>query len=340
MEILKALILAGGFGTRLGPLAKHIPKAMIVIDGNTVLGHLLDKLREENIEAIILTNQKFQSFFEEYGDILVEEARRDEEKPGAISAINNAIKTLRIDEDIFVLCSDNYFSSDFREFFASYTGEPLVGVYYMGENPDFKPQEMGTLTFEGSEGFPPHSKSFYITGFKEKSDQVLSKYVSTGAYIFSKSVFPTLDEYCREGKRDHLGSFIEHLVTQGVKVKGYLFNGEWYDISHKSYLRVFSSGRLIKSDERYVVCGLELGNLNLSMTILHPDKQTSGHSRPVSEVYFFVEGQGEIEISGERRVVKSKDVIPLRPGEFHRIYNTSDKDLVFLCVFEKYEEKG
>lgn len=338
--MLKALILAGGFGTRLGPLAEQIPKAMIVIDGNTVLEHLLNKLKEKNIEPIILTNRKFQSFFEGYGNILVEETRSDEEKPGAVSAINNAIKTLRIDEDVLVLCSDNYFSSDFREFFASYTGEPLVGVYYMGENPEFKPQEMGTLKFEGSESFPPPSKSFYITGFKEKSDKLLSKYVSTGAYVFPKPIFPVLAEYCKEQKRDNLGSFFEHLVNQGVKVKGYLFSGEWYDISHKGYLRVFSSGRLIKSDERYVVCGLGLGNLNLSMTILHPGKQTTGHSRPVSEVYFFAEGRGEIEISGERRVVKSKDVIPLHAGEFHRIYNTSDKELVFLCVFEKYEEKG
>ena len=337
---MKALILAGGFGTRLGPLAEQIPKAMIVIDGNTVLEHLLNRLKEKNIEPIILTNQKFQSFFKGYENVLVEEARRDEEKPGAVSAINNAIKTLGMNEDIFVLCSDNYFSSDFREFFVSYTGEPLVGVYYMGENPEFKPQEMSTLEFEGSEGFPPPSKSFYITGFKEKSDQLLSRYVGTGAYVFPKSIFPTLDEYCKERKRDHLGSFIEHLVTHGEKVKGYLFSGEWYDVSHKSYLKMFSSGRLIKSDERYIVCGLELGNLNLSMTILHPGKQTSGHSRPVSEVYFFVEGEGEIEISGERRVVKSKDVIPLQAGEFHQVYNTSDKDLVFLCVFEKYEEGG
>ncbi|GAG97224.1 unnamed protein product, partial [marine sediment metagenome] len=39
-------------------------------------------------------------------------------------------------------------------------------------------------------------------------------------------------------------------------------------------------------------------------------------------------------------VVGSKDVVPIKPGEFHRVYNTSDKDLVFICVFEKYGERG
>ncbi len=337
---MKALILAGGFGTRLGPLAEQIPKAMIVVDGDTVLNHLLKKLDNEGIDSIILTNQRFKDFFEGYGNLLIEETRSEAEKPGAVSAVNNAIKKLGIDEDLFVVCADNYFSSDFKEFLICYAGEPLLGVYCIGESPELRPQEMGTLKFEGSDDFPPPYKSFYIIEFREKSKQPLSRYVSTGAYIFPKSIFPILDQYCGEQRRDNLGNFIEHLLAQGVKVRGYIFGGEWYDISHKSYLRVFSDGRLVKSDERYVVCDLELGNLALSMTILHPGKETVGHSHPVSEVYFFVEGVGEIEVDGKRRTVKSKDVVPLQPGEFHRVYNTSDKDLVFLCVFEKYGRRG
>jgi glucose-1-phosphate thymidylyltransferase len=333
---MKALILAGGFGTRLGPLAEQIPKAVIVVGEDTVLGHLLKKLDKEGINSIISTNQKFKDFFEGYDKLLIEETSSEEEKLGAVSAINNAIKKLGIDEDLLVVCADNYFSSDFKEFLVSYTGELLLGAYFIGGSPELKLQEMGTLKFEGSDDFPSPYKSFYITEFREKSKQPLSKYVSTGVYIFPKSIFSILDQYCGKQRRDNLGNFIEYLLAQGIKVKGYLFVGEWYDISHKSYLRVFSDGRLVKSDERYVVCDLGLGNLTLSMTILHPSKETVGHSRPVSEVYFFVEGKGEIEVDGKRRTVKSKDVVPLQSGEFHRVYNTSDKDLIFLCVFEKY----
>ena len=112
-------------------------------------------------------------------------------------------------------------------------------------------------------------------------------------------------------------------------------------MSYKSYLQVFSDARLVKSDDRYTVCDKPLGkNLVLSITILHACKHTTGHSHPVSEVYFFVEGQGEIELDGKRRSVKSKDIVPIAPDEFHRVYNTSNKDLVFICVFEKYGERG
>ncbi len=213
-----------------------------------------------------------------------------------------------------VVCADNYFSSDFKGFVSSYTGEPIVGVYHVGQKPDMRPEEMATMKFEGSESFPPPEQSFYFTDFKEKVIPPLSDYVSAGIYIYPKSVFSILDEFCKERRQDAPGFFVQNLLERGVKVKGYLFGGEWYDVSHKSYLQVFSDARLVKSDDRYIVCDKPLGkNLVLSITILHAGTHTTGHSHPVSEVYFFVEGQGEIELDGNRRSVKSKDIVPISP---------------------------
>jgi len=338
---MKALILAGGFATRLGAIGEQMPKAMIVVEGNTLLDHLIKKLENEKIEPIISINKKFENFFEVYKNVIVEEAMVEEEKLGAVRAINNAIKQLKIDEDLLVVCADNYFSSDFKGFISSYTGEPIIGVYYAGQKPDMKPEEMATMKFRGSENFPPPEQSFYLADFKEKAKPPLSDYVSAGIYIYPKSIFPILDEFCKERKQDAPGFFIQHLQELGVKVKGYLFGGEWRDVSHKSYLQIFSDAKLTRSDDRYIIFDKPVGeNLVLSITILHAGKQTTGHSHSVSEVYFFVEGQGEIELDGNRRAVESKDVVPIKPDKFHRVYNTSDKDLVFICVFERYGERG
>jgi len=324
----------------MGPLAGQIPKAMIVVDGETILDHLLRKLEAEGIEPIILTNRKFDGFFKEYKNVVIEEARAEEEKPGAVSAINNAIKQLKIGEDLVVVCGDNYFSSDFKGFLSSYTGEPFVGVYYVGEKLDMKPEEMATVRFEGSGGPQPPDRSFYIDEFKEKVKPPLSDYVGVGLYIYPKSIFPVLDEFCRGVKRDAPGFFIQHLLERGIKIKGYLFGGEWHDVSHKSYLQAMSAGRLVKSDDRYIVCDLGLGNLVLSMTILYPGKQTTGHSHAANEVYFFLEGQGRIEIDGAMREVEGKDVVVVKQNQFHRVHNTSNKSLIFLCAFERYGERG
>ena len=341
MRKMKALILAGGFSKRLGPLGGGIPKAMLVTEGDTTLGHLIRKLEAEKIEHFISTNKKFESFFDKYKNVLVEEAMTEEQKLGALSAIDYAIKKLKINEDLLVVCVDNYFSSGLKSFVSSYTGEPLVGVYYAGQKPDMKLEEMATVKFKGSERYPPPEHSFFITGFKEKVEKPLSEYVGAGIYILPKRIFPILDEFCKKKNQDAPGFFIQYLVERGEKVKGYLFGGEWYDISQKSYLSVFSDARLVKNDDRYVICDKSLSEkLVMSITILHPGKQTTGHSHPGAEVYFFVEGEGEMEVDGSRQHVGSKDVVPIKPNQFHRVYNTTDKELIFVVAFEKYRERG
>lgn len=338
---MNALILAGGFSKRLGPLGQHIPKAMFVAEGNTILDHLVKKLEAVKIEPIISTNEKFRDFFMKYKNVIVEKAKVEEEKLGAVSAIDYAIKHVKIDDDLLVICADNYLSSDLEGFVSSYTGDPLVGVYYIGQGSDMKPEEMATMKFEGSDRYPPPKQSFFIKDFKEKVKPPLSEYVGVGIYLLPRRIFPVLDEFCRGKKQDAPGFFIQHLIERGEKVKGYLFSGEWYDLSHKSYLREFKDSRMVKCDDRYVVCDKTLGgNFVLSITALHPGKQTTGHSHGVAEVYFFVEGEGEIEIDGERRRVSSKDIVPIKPNEFHRVYNTSDMELIFICAFEKYGERG
>jgi len=338
---MKALILAGGFATRLGPIGTQMPKAMIPVEGNTALNHLLRKFEDVKIEPIISVTKKFEDFFKNYKNVLVEPVAVGEKKLGAVSAIDYAIKKLRVDEDLVVVCVDNYFSSDLKGFLSSYSGEPLVGIYYVGKRLDMIPEEMATVRFEGSNRYPPHKESFYITEFKEKVKPPISEYVGTGIYVLPRRIFPILDEFCKGQRRDAPGFFIQHLTERGERVKGYLFSGEWYDLSHKSYLQAFRDARLVKSDDRYIVCDKPLGKeLVLSITILHAGKQTTRHYHPVAEVYFFVEGEGEIELDGKRRRVRSKDVVPIAPNEFHRIYNTSDKALVFVCIFEKYGERG
>ncbi len=337
---MKALILAGGFAKRLGPLGEQMPKAMLVEKGDTIINNLVKKIRAVDGEPTISTNKKFAGFFSGYKSVLVEEAVAEEQKLGAVSAIWNAIKQLKVEEDLMVVCADNYFSSDFKGFVQSYAGEPLVGVYYVGQQTEMKPEEMATVKFDGSDSYPPPKQSFLFKDFKEKVKPALSDYVSTGVYIFPKRVFPILEEFCKAKKQDAPGYFIQHLMQRGEKVRGYLFSGDWYDISHKSYLQAFRDGRLVKSDDRYIVVDKSSGeNMVLAMTVLHGGKETTGHAHPVPEVYFFLDGSGEIELEGKRKRVREKDMVQVAANAFHKIHNTQESDLIFISVFEKYRKK-
>ena len=96
-------------------------------------------------------------------------------------------------------------------------------------------------------------------------------------------------------------------------------------------------GNIAKEDDRYVVKDNSFGNkLILSSTLLEPNKSTSGHfHNGQEEVYFFVKGNGEMELDSDRFEVKAGDIINIEDGVFHRVHNThKTKQLYFVCVFD------
>lgn len=95
-------------------------------------------------------------------------------------------------------------------------------------------------------------------------------------------------------------------------------------------------GVVVKQDERYTVKDNHtLKNLIVSSTLLNPGKSTSGHKHPgQEEVYYFVEGFGEMEIDDEKFTVAQGDVVLIPDGVFHRVHNTSLNPLYFVCVFD------
>lgn len=100
--------------------------------------------------------------------------------------------------------------------------------------------------------------------------------------------------------------------------------------------------KLIRSSDVYDVYDLSyLENLVVSMTILHANKETSGHSHEnAEEVYFFLEGNGEMQLGNEKFSVTKDDIVLIPKNQFHKVFNKSNSDLIFICIFEKYEGRG
>ena len=95
-------------------------------------------------------------------------------------------------------------------------------------------------------------------------------------------------------------------------------------------------GEVVKQDDRYTVKDNKiLKNLVVSSTTLHPGKSTSGHSHAgQEEVYQFIHGNGIMEINDDKFVVNPGDVVLIPDGAFHRVHNTDNTDLYFVCVFD------
>ena len=95
-------------------------------------------------------------------------------------------------------------------------------------------------------------------------------------------------------------------------------------------------GDIVKDNDIYQLKdNTNLKNLVLSSTLLHAGKETKGHKHEgQEEVYFFVSGFGEMSVDDNRFNIKPGDIVLIEDGEFHRVYNTSQQDLYFVCVFD------
>ena len=94
-------------------------------------------------------------------------------------------------------------------------------------------------------------------------------------------------------------------------------------------------GSITKEDDRYIVKDNNLlKNLVVSSTDLKPMKSTSGHEhKGKEEVYFFVKGNGRMELDGREINVDVGDTVLIEDGVFHRVH-AGPQGCYFVCVFD------
>ena len=221
---MKCLILAGGFGTRLYPLTINKAKALLEYKGKPLISHIVDKVPRE-IGILVNTNKKFEGDFHRWQrgigrevDILVEDVSSEGQKLGAVGSLNFWIENEQIAEDLLVIAGDNYFEFDLARFIAKYDGKhALVAIYDIGDKN--KAIQFGVVQLAGHR----------ITEFQEKPAKPKSSLVAIACYLFPPLIFPLLHQYCWQGKRDNLGSFIAYLIDH-EEVQAHIFTEPWVDI--------------------------------------------------------------------------------------------------------------
>lgn len=221
---MKCLILAGGFGTRLGKVGEQKAKALLEFRSKTLLTHIVDKI-PLNMDIYVTINRRFEADFHQwqktvkrYVDIYVEDAWTEEQKKGAVSSINFWINQAGIDEDLLIIAGDNYFEFDLADFIHSCNGKNvLIAVYDIGDIN--KASHFGVVSANRNR----------IVEFIEKPVTPRSSLIATAIYVFPQRIFSIITQYCSEERKDKLGDFISYLVRTD-KVYAYSFNELWLDI--------------------------------------------------------------------------------------------------------------
>ena len=249
-----ALLLAGGFATRLWPLTEKRAKPLLPLAGKPLIQHIIDKIPQE-VRIIISTNRAFQDDFlalrAQYPardmEIFIEDSENDQSKVGALAATALVIEHFQINSPLLLIAGDNYFGFEIDDFIKSYSGKTLLASYDTRSLQMAK--QFGVVTVDGKR----------LVSFIEKPSDPPSTMISTGCYLFSPEHLHLIREYSRLSS-DNLGGIFEYLLKKNQEVEVFPFTETWIDIgSFESYL---SAHRLL-SHENHIAPGSQLINCTL-----------------------------------------------------------------------------
>jgi mannose-1-phosphate guanylyltransferase / phosphomannomutase len=225
---MKAVVMAGGEGTRLRPLTSNQPKPMVSIVGKPCMEHILELLREHGLTDVIVTvaflPQAIRSYFGE-GDTLGMSIGYSVEESPLGTAGSVRLATRQLDETFLVISGDALCDLDLTkliEFHKERGAAVTIGLKSV-ENP----LEFGIVVTD-EEG--------RIERFLEKPSwgQVFSDTINTGIYVLEPEVLthvPTDRPY------DFSKELFPYLLEMGRPLYGYVMDGYWQDIGNLDQYR-------------------------------------------------------------------------------------------------------
>jgi len=181
---MQAVVLAGGFGTRLYPLTRDVPKPMMKIIGKPILEFIIVRLKQCGIsEMIFLVKHmadQVRNYFgngEKWGVTIKYIAEK--EPLGTAGAVRNARRF--ITEDFLVVSADGFSTIDYNDIIKfHYTHKTALGSMVLTRVED--PRQVGVVKI---------NRRKRVTEFKEKPKTFVkgeSYLVNTGIYVFSRKI--------------------------------------------------------------------------------------------------------------------------------------------------------
>jgi NDP-mannose synthase len=218
---MRAIVLAGGKGTRLAPYTTILPKPLMPIDDKPILEIVLRQLASAGFTDITLAvgylSELIMAYFGDGGKWGIHLTYSHEDQPlgtaGPIAQVSG------LEDTFLVMNGDLLTSIDFAAMLASHKARhaaATVASYRRDIEID-----LGVLHLDADQ---------WVTEYIEKP--TYSFQVSTGIYIFEPSILA----FIPRAQRFDLPELILALIRKGEKVSGFCFDGYWLDIGrHDDY---------------------------------------------------------------------------------------------------------
>jgi mannose-1-phosphate guanylyltransferase len=213
----KAVILAGGLGTRLRPVTYEIPKSLIPVHGRTLTEHILDLLKKYEVNEVVMTigylREKIKDYFKDGKQFGVKMSYVEEDKPlgtaGALSLLKD-----KLDETFVVMNGDNLIDIDVEDMFNKHKRNKALITIALNKVEDVS--QYGVARLKGER----------ITEFveKPKKEEAPSNLINSGIYIIEKEVLDMINKgFCM------FETDIFPKIAKKGRLYGYEFKGQWFD---------------------------------------------------------------------------------------------------------------
>ena len=228
---MRAVIMAGGEGSRLRPLTSLQPKPMVPIVNQPVMEHIIGLVRHHGMSEIVSTlafmPQVIQDYFGDGDEWGTNMSYAIEETPlGTAGSVKNAESLLEGDPFI-VISGDALTDIDLTHVIEFHRSKGAAVTIALKSMPD--PLEFGVVITDG------HGR---IERFLEKPSwgQVFSDTINTGIYV----VEPEVLSHIPEGEAfDFSSELFPLLMKKGYPLYGCVVDGYWCDVgSFESYMQV------------------------------------------------------------------------------------------------------
>jgi mannose-1-phosphate guanylyltransferase/phosphomannomutase len=227
---MRAVVMAGGEGTRLRPMTATMPKPLLPVVNRPIMEHVLRLLRRHGITDTVVTVQFLASLVRNYfgdgSDLGMTLHYATEETPlGTAGSVKNAENVLR-DEPFLVISGDALTDFDLSELIDFHKAKGGLVTVCLTRVKD--PVEFG-ITIVDDDGV--------VQRFLEKPTwgEVFSDTVNTGIYVMEPEV---LDHVAAGEVVDWSGDVFPALMAAGHPIYGFVADGYWEDVgTHESYLR-------------------------------------------------------------------------------------------------------
>ena len=225
---MKAVVMAGGEGTRLRPLTSNQPKPMVPIVGKPCMEHIVELLREHGFDDVVVTlafmPQAIRGYFGNGESLGITLAYSVEESPaGTAGSVKLAEEAL--DETFLVISGDALCDIDLTSLVAFHREKGAQVTIALKSVPN--PLEFGIVVTD---------EDGRIERFLEKPSwgQVFTDTINTGIYVLEPEVLRHVPD---DRPHDFSKELFPLLLEMGKPLYGYVADGYWQDIGNLEQYR-------------------------------------------------------------------------------------------------------